>query len=369
MQIQTRLALAVILAMSLATACSSSGEKRAAEYKKSRALPALDVPPDLTEPDTSADTLKVPHGVAGAGAAQPSYLVSAQNARVERDGDMRWLLVEAPLDKLWEEVKGFWTGQGFELTTDEPALGIMATNWLENRADIDTGFFQRMVSKVLPGLYSAPTRDMFRIRMERGEAPGRTEIYVTHYGVEEISVDRGDEFFDTKWQPRAADIELANEMLLRLMVHLGVPEPKAQAKIVQAAEKAARARVERDSSGRPRLLLDDGFARAWRRTGIALDRIGLVVEDRDRSQGLYYVRHVDLVSAAGQGQKGLFGRLFGSDGEAAKGEAVRADREQSQIKLLGMGAQTQLTVLDPQGRPDGTAAAQVIVDRLLKELR
>jgi len=41
------------------------------------------------------------------------------------------------------------------------------------------------------------------------------------------------------------------------------------------------------------LSLEDQFDRAWRRVGLALDRVGFTVEDRDRSQGLYYVRYID----------------------------------------------------------------------------
>lgn len=355
------LTLAVICTLSLTTACSSSGEKRKAEYKRSKSLPTLEVPPDLTAPDLSGDTLTVPDGVVGADSKQPRFLVTASNVQVKRDGNMYWLLVQADAEKLWDEVKGYWKSHGFELTTDEPAIGVMATNWLENRADIDTGFFQRMVSKVLPGLYSAATRDMFRTRFEKGEAPGSTEIYVTHYGVEEISVDSGDEFLDTKWQTRPTDVELINEMLLRLMVHLGVEEMPAQAKVAKAADQPARARISQDSAGQPRLVLSDAFARAWRRTGIALDRIGMVVEDRDRSSGLYYVKHLQLAKSGSKKEKGLLGGLFsGADKQA---------EQQSRIQLQAQGTQTHLTVLNNEGQPAEKAAASAIIEKLLGELR
>jgi outer membrane protein assembly factor BamC len=45
--------------------------------------------------------------------------------------------------------------------------------------------------------------------------------------------------------------------------------------------------------GKRTLALEDQFDRAWRRVGLALDRVGFTVEDRDRSQGLYYVRYID----------------------------------------------------------------------------
>ncbi len=59
-----------------------------------------------------------------------------------------------------------------------------------------------------------------------------------------------------------------------------------------AAPAQARARVLTDKPAAT-LEVDDGLDRAWRRVGIALDRSGFTVEDRDRAAGLYFVRYVD----------------------------------------------------------------------------
>src|SRR5213075_1846753 len=107
----------------------------------------------------------------------------------------------------------------------------------------------------------------------------------------------------TMWQPRPADPELEAEFLRRLMVKLGVP----------AAQSAAAAAVTPDKPGsrvstvnnQPVLVIDDAFDRAWRRVGLALDRTGFTVEDRDRAQGLYFVRYVDP-ALAGREQPGFF---------------------------------------------------------------
>jgi outer membrane protein assembly factor BamC len=94
------------------------------------------------------------------------------------------------------------------------------------------------------------------------------------------------------WQPRPADPELEAEMLRRLMVRLGVEETRAKT-MMAAEQRQDRAKLSRATDGAGALLLEEAFDRAWRRVGLALDRVGFTVEDRDRSQGLYFVRYVD----------------------------------------------------------------------------
>jgi len=62
---------------------------------------------------------------------------------------------------------------------------------------------------------------------------------------------------------------------------------------MHAPAAAPRAQIAKNGDVPEALVLDDGFDRAWRRVGLALDRVGFTVEDRDRSKGLYYVRYVD----------------------------------------------------------------------------
>ena len=82
------------------------------------------------------------------------------------------------------------------------------------------------------------------------------------------------------------------------MVKLGAKEEQARrprsprAGSRRRRRAPARARLV-DGQPTPTLQVDDGFDRAWRRVGIALDRSGFTVEDRDRAQGLYFVRYVD----------------------------------------------------------------------------
>ena len=167
-----------------------------------------------------------------------------------------------------------------------PQAGVMETDWAENRAKIPQDFIRSTIGKVFDGLYSTGERDKFRTRLERNE-DGSTEIFISHRGA--IEVLTGQMKDRTMWTARAADPELEAEFLARLMTRLGSDEKVAKATVAAAKAERPRALLEKDKSG-SYLKVDESFERTWRRVGLALDRVGFTVEDRDRTRGLYFVR-------------------------------------------------------------------------------
>lgn len=297
--------LLLLAAAALNAGCSTGGGHPIADYKRSVSKKTLDVPPDLSTPQYTG-MLEIPEADGGPRAA---VLPEPDSVRIGRSGSIRWLIVEAPAGRVWPQIRDFFREQGLEMETEEPKSGIIETAWLENRADIPAGFIQGIISQALPGVYSAPTRDKFRVRLERGSEPDTTEIYLTHYGVEQVTVGED----GLRWQRRPTDTELVNEMLNRLLVHIGVPQERDTALAEQAKpESGVRAQIEGEI-----LVIEDPFARAWRRVGVALDRVGLMVEDRDRSAGTYFVRYTEQLAAADGEGKGWFSGWFSEDGENA----------------------------------------------------
>jgi outer membrane protein assembly factor BamC len=170
----------------------------------------------------------------------------------------------------------------------------------------------------------------------------------------------------TVWQPRPGDPQLEAAFLARLMVKLGAKEEQARTTVAAATtapSAPARARLI-EGGPTPTLQLDDSFDRAWRRVGIALDRTGFTVEDRDRGQGLYFVRYVDP-AYAGREEPNFLSRMFsfgkkkGDDGGLAK----------YRVKVTSEGQSTTVAVLDSQGRPDTTENGRRIASLLLEDLR
>jgi outer membrane protein assembly factor BamC len=260
-------------------------------------------------------------------------------------------------------VRDFWQDSGFVLTMEQKELGIMETDWAENRAKIPQDFIRESIGKVFDGLYSTGERDRFRTRLER-TAEGGTEIFVSHRGMEEVFSGnrRGSaaaQDGSTAWQPRPVDPELETEFLRRLMVRLGVSQEQSRAIAAAggAAKPSARASTQ---NGQPVALVDEGFDRAWRRVGLTLDRTGFTVEDRDRAQGTYFVRYVE--PTMDKSEPGFFSRLFSSTPKAKAPIKYR-------VVLRSNADSTVVSVLNDAGAPESSANAQRIVNVLVDDLK
>jgi outer membrane protein assembly factor BamC len=345
----------VLLGVTLVLGACSALETDKVDYRATARAPKLDVPPDLTQ--LSKDTpYSVVGGAVSANASKAGTsetfktsiaATSVGDVRIERTGNQRWLVVNRPADKLWEPVKEFWQENGFLLAMDQDKLGIMETDWAENRAKIPQDFIRASLGKLLDTFYSTPERDKFRTRLER-DASGNTEIFISHRGMVEVYTT--DRVGQTVWQPRAADPELEAEFLRRLMVKLGVSQEQSKALVANSAPKQVA--LVATVNGQPVLQLDEGFDRAWRRTGLALDRTGFTVEDRDRKQGVYFVRYQAL--STDSAEPGFFSKLFSGSNKAAQATKY-------QIAVKSTGDKSTVSVLDANGKPEASETAQRIV--------
>ncbi len=350
--------------LALLGGCSSFMDSDKVNYKTeggTKVVP-LDIPPDLTQ--LTRDTrYAVPSGPVTASSigARPAAQVAATAAkqvndvRIERDGKQRWLVVNRPADVVWPIVQGFWKENGFEYVVEQQQLGLLETEWAENRAKIPQDFIRRTLGKVLDGLYSSGERDKFRTRIERNSTGG-VDIFVTHRGMSEEYKDQTKS--GTIWVPRANDPELEAEFLSRLMIKLGVSAE--QAKPAQLAQVAPISRTTLTTKGDATLLvIPDSFDIAWRRVGVALDRTGFTVEDRDRAQGLYFVRYVDTVA---KDEKGFFAKLFSSS-------STEAGPVKYRIAVRNANASTEVSVQNAAGQSENTPVTQRILKLLADDLR
>ena len=346
-------------------ACTTVFDTERIDYRSNVKGPTLDVPPDLTQ--LSKDSrYAMPGGVVtasgymGGTPAQTGPSVaptSVGDIHIERAGTQRWLVVDRSADKLWQPLHEFWTQNGFTLILDQADLGIMETEWNENRAKLPQDFLRRTLGSIADAFYSTGERDKYRTRLER-TASGATEIYISHRGIEEVY---GDKLKDsTIWQPRPVDPELETEFLRRLMVKLGASKEAAQvAASTATSAKPVAATTVTNLNGVPGLEITDGFDRAWRRVGLALDRTGFTVEDRDRSQGTYFVRYVESGSAKKEGN--FFTKLFsGSDTESL---------QKFRVVLKTAGDKTTLTVISATATPETAANAKRIAQLIADDLK
>ena len=350
--------------------------QREPEYVKSKSLPRLEVPPDLVLPQGRSQ-LEVP-GEEDGGTTFSEYTRTEQGPttaslapvlpenpeiRVERAGDERWLVVRGTPSAVWPRAREFWLENGFLVETEDPQIGILETGWAENRADIPQGWIRSMLEKVSKSLYSSLTRDKFRMRLESGVERGTTEIYISHRGAEQVT--QADTWV---WQPRPADPGLEAVMLSRMMTFLGTDKEVAERLVGSIPSREERALVVRDADGGTRLALQDDFSRAWRRTGLALDRAGFTVQDRDRTRGIYFVRYIDPVKdVRGDSSPGFFSKLkfWGDDEPSADTRFLISLRQ----PLSADESTTEVVVLDQDGNRDNGATAERILAVLHEQLK
>ncbi|WP_455234352.1 outer membrane protein assembly factor BamC [Thiogranum longum] len=369
-QFASRLLSAAVVLQAV-TACAwldRTFPDRSKDYKEAKTATSLEVPPDLTT-TTVTDALVVPESsttLSGYTSARETLSVggitpvlpSQERLSFERDRDRAWLVVEGEPAAVWSRVREFWLENGYLIMREDPATGILETDWVENTAAIPQDFIRGTISRVFPAAYSSAYRDRYRMRLEQGERPGTTEVFVTHQGVEEVVTDPNDEGA-TMWRPRDRNPGLESEMLKRMMVYLGVAPARAEQLAGEEKPVVTRADLIQQESGQATLVIHEDYTRAWRSVGIVLDRVDFAVEDRDRTQGIYFVRYNDPLK--GQ-DKGVLSKMafWSKDDEKV---------EHYQIKLTDDGADTRAVVLDAEGNPETSVTAVRILTLLYEELR
>ncbi|MEK8050758.1 outer membrane protein assembly factor BamC [Ideonella sp. DXS22W] len=373
--------LALVMALAgcstLDGSLSLGGDSKVDYRSQSAKTQPLDVPPDLSQlardgryqPQggvVSAAAMRQPGAAPQAGTAaapgNPSVAPSTVgDVRLVRQGQERWLVTTLPPEKVLPVLRSFWQERGFTLTVDDAQVGVLETDWAENRAKLPQDLLRRTLGRVIENLYDTGTRDRFRTRVER-TAEGGSEVYLSHRGLEEVYLEAREG--QTAWRPRAQDRDLEAEFLTRMMVRLGGKDDAAQ---VAAAKPAAGAAPLAAATAKPAtaatetsLTLAEGFDRAWRQVGLALDRSGFSVEDRDRSAGVYFVRYIDP-KFAGKEEPNFFAKLFGS---AAEAKPVRY-----RVLVKSEGNATRVSVQTSAGDAETGDAARQIIARLSDALK
>ncbi len=364
-------AVIVVALASLLAACGSIMDTDKVNYKsqtEEKAVP-LEVPPDLSKM-TRTKRYDMANGAAVSAnnmngtankedtGTQTSPLTIG-DIKIKREGQQMWLEVARTPEVLWPLVKDFWKESGFTFIKEDQAVGLLETDWAENRAKLPQDFIRRNLGKLLDSVYSTGERDKFRIRLERTN-DNKTEIYISQRGLIETGGARTSS--QVVWQPRPNDPELEKEFMRRLMVKLGPATPKnpgdSEATLELPAVNNSSELLNID--GKPSVNFKQGFDVTWRRLGLVLDRNGFTVEDRDRNQGLYFVRFIEVNA---DGEQGFFSRLF------SKTKPTQS-LLQYRLKITSTDNQTsQIAILTSSGEPDGSETAVRIAKLLVNELK
>ena len=346
---------------------STTSLSKKIDYKSTSSAPALEIPPDLNTPNFDERyNVNTASGVAARDSTRPATGTEvapkvAGEAHIVRAGNERWIVAKATPEDAMNIVRQFWADNGFVIAQEQPQLGVMETDWAENRAEIPNDMLRRTVGKYLDVFYNTYKRDKFRTRIERGNEPGTVEIYLSHRGMEQMptTTSQGGGMAYA-WTVLPPNPDLEAEFLTRLLMRFGASQPQATQALQAAAQIPDKARLETGPDGAPRLLVDDSFDRAWRRVGLTLDRVGFTVVDRDRSKGLYYVRYADPDTE--KKDEGFLSKLAFWRDKTEKPEQYR-------IVVSDTGTASMVLVQNAEGAPEKAAASNKILALLRDQLK
>lgn len=353
-------------AILLLTACAGSEPK----YSDTPTVAVLEVPPDLTGiavDDKASSTVSGSDSTARRNSRKNDPIVKLTKrllpeinvVKVMRAGQHRWLVVDSKAESLWLAIRGFLIKLDLEVVVDNPETGIMETAWRETRPLQDEAGGSRL-RQVWKKMHTTGKRDKFRFRLEHGLQPGTMEVYISHRLYEEVALTNNNaDVMKTVWHPIAPDPVRETEMMRLLMIYLGNNPRESGSMIKNAKAPIELAKLSRNKKNQLELRLTDSFERGWRRLGLALDRIGFSVQDRDRTEHIYYIQFIE--TKLDKKKKGFFSRMFGGDKKKAKAYY--------QVKLAKEDNRSRVEVRNKNGKPENSVTGEQILKLLHEQLK
>ncbi|KAA0445823.1 MAG: outer membrane protein assembly factor BamC [Candidatus Thioglobus sp.] len=319
----------ILLAFSLASCFSSNPEKQKStnilgkkniQYYSNKTVSSLKIPPDLTKPN-SENAFKISEYVQDVkedivdfsnneSKNNVANILQNTNVKLKRLGQIRWIIVDKKPDEVWNLAKSFFKSHGFAIKKADKNIGVMETDFLENRQEIpdeSVGFIRSMLKKAFKARYALPTIDKYRVRIEPADND-KTEVYFTLKSMKEVITDAGGDTENTIWQVRDKDELLETEMLYRFMVYLGSDRAKAKVQITKSQdEKKTNVKLLDGVGGYSKLQFSLSRYETWEYVGWALDQMDIDIGDKDIKEGSFYI------NVAKDKDKGILSRIFGKD--------------------------------------------------------
>ncbi len=366
----------------LLTACTGNIRDaipdRRPDYRQSSIGKQLEVPPDLSSTSID-DQLIIPDFNPSAVATYQAYAQDSavRNSRgyievlpelygvnvVESTGELPYIVINADASTAWTAVKRYWENNGIRLRVQEPLIGLMETDWLENRADLPVTGFSGILGSIFDSISDTGERDRYRIQFSKMDENNTRVTIVYSQSVEKAQYERqsGKDPAGYKWSISDNDNpELQLEMTRRVALFVSA-ELRRQAGISNDGQQVNSPIISTELSildnGQPALIIQGEYAQAWRILGIGLDNASFALENQDYASGSYLVRYTPQ-SDAKQNKQSFWSKLWGSDDNNVP-ENVRP---QYQVRLSDQGNYGIAIVQDAAGNPVAIEQARAVLE-------
>ncbi|MFV2004840.1 MAG: outer membrane protein assembly factor BamC [Gammaproteobacteria bacterium] len=359
---------AAILMVLIVTACANERPVyHGAEYYKN-----LEIPPDLTAPDTGED-LKVPRPTEEAlqrfrdnNKLETVITPKFDGVRTVTYAGNSWIEIDNDVDHVWPRLIEFWETEGIPLAQIRPLLGFMETRWIEQLSSDDDGFFSSMLQRSDPD-----QKEKFRVRVERFDHNSKTRLYVSHTRIERrLKSDDADEYI---WVTLPSDIEAEREIISRMAIFAGLPKDKTQ--VLLENYRPYSSLVTTENSNSTTLTMKGSIDFVWRRAVRALDRMGMqeIKEQQNISTITFVVAKPEEKAKKLEGDElaksSWLMQLFNEANQTASSMPY-------QLEFTDLGGRIQIDVkdagnsqtTDEDGDISGTAVVEQIRDALVKYL-
>jgi len=359
----------------LLSSCSLFGGDERPVYQGAEYYKNLEVPPELTRPDT-ADELKLPKPSDEAqqhfrdnNKLETVITPKFEGVRVVSYAGDSWIEIDNPVEYVWPRMLEFWQGEGIALVEVRPLLGFVETDWVA-RLGAEAGFFRSIFQHFEPD-----QKDKFRLRVERFDEGRKTRLFIAHSRIERVV--RGEYGDDYIWETRPSDLEAERELISRMALFAGLNKDQSVALLENYRPYTSL--VTLDSSDSTSLLMKGSMDFVWRRALRALDRMEMqsISEDQASSTITFVVGQIvpkgtkieeDEIAKSSWLMK-LFTDVDETDLAANKNRQYRLQfsEQDDRIKIEVRDAQNTLAK-DEEGNTGSTALAEQLRNMLVEKL-
>jgi outer membrane protein assembly factor BamC len=291
------LTLATVAATGLISGCSNVPFVGGNDRQASRAA-NLEAPPEFTRPP-SGGTVSLPEIASARAEAMErnesgGVLDAGSDVRVAGEPGSRYLVVQSDPDQVWPALTHFLRNEGYTVRRQEPAAGLVETEWTGLASNEGSGFsimdFLKIASNTL---FKPDFIERVRLRIEEGTKPGETLVFVTTQK-RELTGDEplvpGSESDTFKYSKPVDDPSLNAETMARLAAYLSGGSAE-EARQMIGAKFSPRSKIVGDKDDERHIVVSQSYPKVWNRVGLALDRLGFDPVSRDRDSGRIEVRH------------------------------------------------------------------------------